>query len=82
MLYVIAAALAAMVTSRVVSSAKSTDTGWQYYHVPPFRSVKLKDGAVAKFNDLLLRRRLADGTWEYRRATQDELDDEYWDRQY
>jgi hypothetical protein len=50
-------------------------TGWQFYNVLPFCRVRPKDGPVARFNDLVMRRYLDDGLWEYRWPTQEEADD-------
>lgn len=46
---------------------------WEYYDVPPWRfRVKLKTGEYAYFGATLMRRKLADGIWEYRRPTDEE----------
>jgi hypothetical protein len=55
-------------------SRRPVVTGWQDYIVQPFETVRLEDGSEAKINDHLMRRRLADGLWEYRWPTQQEAD--------
>jgi len=46
---------------------------WEFYDVPPWRfRVKLKNGEHAYFGSTVMRRRLDDGTWEYRPLTDDE----------
>lgn len=46
---------------------------WEYYDVTPWRfRVKLKNGEYAYFGTTLMRRKLDDGLWEYRRPTDDE----------
>lgn len=46
---------------------------WKYYEVPPWRvRVKLKNGEYAYFGTTVMRRRLADKTWEYRHCTEEE----------
>jgi hypothetical protein len=50
---------------------------WQDYHGQPFENVRLKDGSEAKLNDHVMRRRLADGLWEYRWPTEQEANDQW-----
>jgi len=46
---------------------KQIPTNWSPYKVGPFAGIRLKDGSEAEMSDLVMRRRLANGTWEYRR---------------
>jgi hypothetical protein len=58
-------------------SKRPVVTDWQDYHVQPFENVRLKDGSEAKLNDHVMRRRLADGLWEYRWPTEQEANDQW-----
>jgi hypothetical protein len=60
----------------LVASYSATVSEWHEYTVPPFRTIRLKDGSVAKLGDFLMRRKLADGLWEHRRMTAEERAEE------
>jgi len=60
-----------------IRSRRRSPTGWQHYRVLPFGSIRLKKGSLSKFNDHVMRRRLADGLWEYRWPTEAEAYEEW-----
>jgi hypothetical protein len=57
-----------------LQSRRPVVTGWQDYTVQPFETARLEDGSEAKTNDHVMRRRLADGLWEYRWPTRQEAE--------
>jgi hypothetical protein len=61
---------------------KQTPTNWSPYKVGPFAGIRLEDGSEAEMTDLVMRRRLANGTWEYRRSTDEEAAEYFADQQW
>jgi hypothetical protein len=52
-------------------------TAWEHYIVSPWRfRVKLRAGEFVYFGHLVMRRRLPDGSLEYRQPTTEEAADE------
>ncbi|MGY4496950.1 hypothetical protein ACVWYH_000877 [Bradyrhizobium sp. GM24.11] len=65
--------------SRRVSFAEETlrNTEWSFYVIPLLKfRVKLKSGETVYFGHLVMRRKLPDGSWEYRRPTNEEAAEE------